>query len=53
MPQMEVATRQAAIGPPARELEILEEMAEVATAPATEPDPRIQELLNIRSNLCP
>jgi len=47
---MEVATRQAAIGPPARELEILEEMAEVANASLL-PDPRIQEPELIRSNL--
>jgi superfamily II DNA/RNA helicase len=53
--QMEAATRQAvAAGQTARELEILESMAEVAESARYQPDPRIQKLVDwIRTNLCP
>ncbi len=53
--QMVVATGQAVVsGLTARELELLEEMSEIANAARYQPDPRIRELSNwIRSNLCP
>ncbi|MHC5770634.1 MAG: DISARM system SNF2-like helicase DrmD [Nostoc sp.] len=51
--QMAAASMQAA-GQTARELAILDEMADVANASRYQPDPRIQQLVEwIRQNLCP
>ncbi|HYW21168.1 MAG TPA: DISARM system SNF2-like helicase DrmD [Nodularia sp. (in: cyanobacteria)] len=51
--QMVAATMQAA-GQSARELAILDEMADVANSSRYQPDPRIQKLVEwIRQNLCP
>ncbi|WP_414571612.1 DISARM system SNF2-like helicase DrmD [Nostoc sp. CCY 9925] len=51
--QMVAASMQAA-GQTARELAILDEMADVANASRYQPDPRIQQLVEwIRQNLCP
>ena len=51
--QMAAASMQAA-GQTARELAILDEMADVANASRYQPDPRIQKLVEwIRQNLCP
>ncbi|MEH2120554.1 DISARM system SNF2-like helicase DrmD [Nostoc sp.] len=51
--QMIAATIQAA-GQSARELAILDEMADVANSSRYQPDPRIQQLVEwIRQNLCP
>lgn len=51
--QMAAATMQAA-GQTARELAILDEMADVANSSRYQPDPRIQKLVEwIRQNLCP
>ncbi|MBW4595308.1 MAG: DISARM system SNF2-like helicase DrmD [Brasilonema angustatum HA4187-MV1] len=52
--QMAAATGQATTALTTRELELLEEMTEVANASRHQPDPRIQELQKwIRANLCP
>ncbi|MBN4003311.1 MAG: DEAD/DEAH box helicase [Nostoc sp. LPT] len=51
--QMAAASMQAA-GQTARELAILDEMADVANSSRYQPDPRIQQLVEwIRQNLCP
>jgi SNF2 family DNA or RNA helicase len=51
--QMTAASMQAA-GQTARELAILDEMADVANSSRYQPDPRIQQLVEwIRQNLCP
>ncbi|WP_339383910.1 DISARM system SNF2-like helicase DrmD [Fortiea sp. LEGE XX443] len=51
--QMAAASMQAA-GQTARELAILDEMADVANSSRYQPDPRIQQLVQwIRQNLCP
>ncbi len=51
--QIVAATMQAA-GQSARELAILDEMADVANSSRYQPDPRIQQLVKwIRQNLCP
>lgn len=51
--QMVAASMQAA-GQTARELAILDEMADVANSSRYQPDPRIQQLIQwIRQNLCP
>ncbi|MHC0068528.1 DISARM system SNF2-like helicase DrmD [Nostoc sp. UIC 10890] len=51
--QMVAASMQAA-GQTARELAILDEMADVANSSRYQPDPRIQQLVEwIRQNLCP
>ncbi|HEY9695843.1 MAG TPA: DISARM system SNF2-like helicase DrmD [Trichocoleus sp.] len=51
--QMRVATEQDASIPSARELELLEEMAQIANAARHLPDPRIQNLAKwIRDNQC-
>ncbi|BAY66815.1 SNF2-related helicase (plasmid) [Calothrix brevissima NIES-22] len=51
--QMAAATMQVA-GQTARELAILDEMADVANSSRYQPDPRIQKLVEwIRQNLCP
>ncbi|MEH2207171.1 MAG: DISARM system SNF2-like helicase DrmD [Nostoc sp.] len=51
--QMAAASMQAA-GQTARELAILDEMADVANASRYQPDPKIQKLVEwIRQNLCP
>ncbi|MHC5676366.1 DISARM system SNF2-like helicase DrmD [Nostoc sp.] len=51
--QMAAASMQAA-GQTARELAILDEMADVANSSRYQPDPRIQQLVDwIRQNLCP
>lgn len=52
--QMKVVTEQDAAIPTARELEILQEMTEIANATRHLPDPRIQKLAEwIRDHLCP
>lgn len=51
--QMAAASMQA-VGQTARELAILDEMADVANSSRYQPDPRIQQLVEwIRQNLCP
>lgn len=51
--QMGAATMQG-VGQTARELAILDEMADVANSSRYQPDPRIQKLVDwIRQNLCP
>jgi len=52
--QMKAATEQDASMPSAREIELLKEMAEIASAARHLPDPRIQKLAAwIRDNQCP